>query len=119
MMAEDKDTTGIEESSRRLGQRFSDSPESDESGKPADSTSETTQPANTDSSNKDSATPEWKPTTVYLPEDTRREFRRFLKRVTLDYPEIENAEKRQLHTALIRVGMEYPEEVAKLAEQDL
>lgn len=118
-MAEDKDTTGLEESSSRLGQRFSDSAESDESEKPGDSTSETTQSANTDSSNKDSATPEWKPTTVYLPEDTRREFRRFLKRVTLDYPEIENAEKRQLHTALIRVGMEYPEEVAKLAEQDL
>lgn len=118
-MTEDKDTTGLEESSRRLGQRFSNSPESDESEEPADSTSETTQSANGESSKEDSATAEWKPTTVYLPEDTRREFRRFLKRVTLDHPEIEDAEKRQLHTALIRVGMDYPEEVAELTEHEL
>ena len=118
-MAEDKDTTELEESSRRLGQRFSNSSESDEPKEPADNSNETTQSANAESSSEDSGTVEWKPTTLYLPEDTRREFRRFLKRVTLDHPEIEDAEKRQLHTALIRVGMEYPEEVAELTEHEL
>ena len=114
-MAEDKDTDGLEKSSRRLGQRFSNSSEASESG---EQSNEATQSVSTESSDEES-TVDWKPTTVYLPEDTRREFRRFLKRVTLDYPEIEDAEKRQLHTALIRVGMEYPEEVAELTEREL
>ena len=117
-MAEDKDTDGLEKSSRRLGQRFSNSSEASESGEQSNDSNEATQSVSTESSDEES-TVDWKPTTVYLPEDTRREFRRFLKRVTLDYPEIEDAEKRQLHTALIRVGMEYPEEVAEFTEREL
>lgn len=118
-MAEDKDTTGLEESSKRLGQRFSNTSESDEPEESSNNSNEDIQPVNAESSNKDSDMVEWKPTTIYLPEDTRREFRRFLKRVTLDHPEIEDAEKRQLHTALIRVGMKYPEEVAELTKHEL
>lgn len=118
-MAEDKDTDGLEKSSRRLGQRFSNSSEGSESREQSNDSKEATQSVSPESSDEESTTVDWKPTTVYLPEDTRREFRRFLKRVTLDYPEIEDAEKRQLHTALIRVGMEYPEEVAELTEREL
>jgi hypothetical protein len=116
-MPNDNDTSGLEQSSDRLGQRFSESNESEDT---ATESSESTQSANADSSsNEAGATTEWKPTTVYLPEDTRREFRRFLKRLTLDHPEIEDAEKRQLHTALIRAGMDHPEDVAEFTEQEL
>jgi hypothetical protein len=116
-MPKDNDTNDLERSSDRLGQRFS---ESNESENMTNESSESTQSANTaSSSNEDAGATEWKPTTVYLPEDTRREFRRFLKRLTLDHPEIEDAKKRQLHTALIRTGMDHPEDVAELAEQEL
>lgn len=54
----------------------------------------------------------FEPTTLYLPEETRTELRRFLKRITLDHPEIEDAQKRELHTALIKEAMEHPEEIA-------
>ncbi|HET7323913.1 MAG TPA: hypothetical protein VFJ06_06250 [Halococcus sp.] len=119
-MPKDNDTSGLKRSSDRLGQRFSETSESNESEDTTNESSESTQSANANSSsNEDTATTEWKPTTIYLPEDTRREFRRFLKRLTLDHPEIEDAEKRQLHTALIRAGMDHPEEVAELAEQEL
>ena len=119
-MPKDNDTSGLERSSDRLGQRFSNTAESDESEDTPNEPSQSTQSTNAESSsNEKTGTTEWKPTTVYLPEDTRREFRRFLKRLTLDHPEIEDAEKRQLHTALIRAGMDHPEEVAELAEQEL
>jgi hypothetical protein len=119
-MPKDNDTSGLERSSDRLGQRFSNTSESNESEDTENEPAESTQSANTNAaSNADTGTTEWKPTTVYLPEDTRREFRRFLKRLTLDHPEIEDAEKRQLHTALIRAGMDHPDEVAELAEQEL
>ena len=119
-MAKDNDTSDLERSSNRLGQRFSNTSESNGSEDTEDGPTESTQSANADSSSDTNANAtEWKPTTVYLPENTRREFRRFLKRLTLDHPEIEDAEKRQLHTALIRAGMEHPEEVAELADQEL
>ncbi len=119
-MPKDNDTSGLERSSDRLGQRFSGTADSNESEDTTNEPSESTQSASADSSsNEDAGATEWKPTTVYLPEDTRREFRRFLKRLTLDHPEIEDAEKRQLHTALIRAGMDHPEEVAGFAEQEL
>ena len=119
-MSKENDTSGLEKSSNRLGQRFSNTAESNESEDTTNEPSQSTQAVDADSSpNKEVNTTEWKPTTVYLPEDTRREFRRFLKRLTLDHPKIEDAEKRQLHTALIRVGMDYPEEVAEFAEQEL
>ena len=119
-MPKDNDTSGLERSSDRLGQRFSGTTEPNESEDTATEPPKSTQSTDTDSSSSEgtSAT-EWKPTTVYLPEDTRREFRRFLKRLTLDHPEIEDAEKRQLHTALIRAGMDHPEEVAELTEEEL
>lgn len=118
-MTKDNDTSGLERSSDRLGQRFSGTSESNESENSETESTEDTQSANDEtSSNGETTTTEWKPTTVYLPEETRREFRRFLKRLTLDYPEIEDAEKRQLHTALIQTGMDHPEEVAERAEQE-
>jgi hypothetical protein len=119
-MPNDNDTSDLERSSDRLGQRFSNTPESDASEDTENEPSESTQSTNADSSSTEEAeATEWKPTTVYLPEDTRREFRRFLKRLTLDHPEIEDAEKRQLHTALIRAGMEHPDEVTELAKEEL
>ncbi|GAA0452096.1 hypothetical protein MUK72_14360 (plasmid) [Halococcus dombrowskii] len=119
-MPNDNNTSDLERSSDRLGQRFSNASESDASEDTGNGPAESTQSTNADSSSTEEAeVTEWKPTTVYLPEDTRREFRRFLKRLTLDHPEIEDAEKRQLHTALIRAGMEHPDEVAELAKEEL
>lgn len=90
----------LEKSSRRLGDRFSNV------GK-----DEPTDPDPPKQEQSDE--PEYKPTTLYLPEETRTELRRFLKRITLDHPEIEDAQKRELHTALIECAMEYPEEIAE------
>lgn len=89
----------LEKSSQRLGDRLSDVGE--------ESPTEPSQPK------QESDEPEYKPTTLYLPEETRTELRRFLKRITLDYPEIEDAQKRELHTALIEFAMEHPEEIAE------
>ena len=119
-MQNDNDTSDLERSSDRLGQRFSNTGKPNDSEDTENEPSESTQSTNVDSSStEESKATEWKPTTVYLPEDTRREFRRFLKRLTLDHPEIEDAEKRQLHTALIRAGMEHPNEVAEVAKKEL
>lgn len=91
----------LEESSRRLGDRFSNVGEKSEPPDPDPPKQEQTDE------------PEYKPTTLYLPEEIRTELRRFLKRITLDHPEIEDAQKRELHTALIKEAMEHPEEIAE------
>lgn len=104
-MAKDKGENDLRRSTTRLGNRFVGG--GDDDGEP-----EEREP-------NDDADPEWVPTTIYLPEETRREFRRFLKRLTLDYPETEDAQKRELHTALVRIGMEHPDEVAALTEEFL
>ncbi|WP_224338511.1 hypothetical protein [Haloprofundus halobius] len=131
----------LRRSTRRLGDRFgtaSDSSEDDvresetNDGPPVDdkstndSTADSASSAASDSepvserskqNAKRGIEPEWVPTTLYLPEQTRREFRRFLKRLTLDHPEIEEAQKRELHAALIQVGMEQPEAVAERTDE--
>ncbi|KTG07841.1 hypothetical protein AUR64_02080 [Haloprofundus marisrubri] len=129
----------LERSTRRLGDRFGaakssagDSQQADGEGDESNSDqSETssgteTEPTSSSGSNPEAETddassteevPEWVPTTLYLPEETRRDLRRFLKRLTLDYPEIEDAQKRELHTALIQVAMDRPEAVADRTEE--
>ena len=103
-MTNDEDEDNLRRSTARLGNRFAGTQDEEDAQ------------AQSDDAEGDDAEPEWVPTTIYLPEETRREFRRFLKRLTLDYPEIEDAQKRELHTALVRVGMEHPEDVAARTE---
>lgn len=99
----------LEKSSERLGVRFSDV------GGEEDSPSES--PDNTEPSS--SADPDYHPTTIYLPKETRKEFRRFLKRLTLDYPEMEEAEKRELHTAFIEAAMNQSEHFIEQMEENV
>jgi hypothetical protein len=103
-MSEDNGEDSLRRSTTRLGDRFAGSQSTEGTEKSGDE-------------KPDGDEPEWVPTTIYLPEETRREFRRFLKRLTLDHPEIEDAQKRELHTALVRTGMEHPEEVAERTEE--
>lgn len=112
-MSKDKGEDKVEEDAGRLGDRFSGSTSADKNpDREADNREKTEEkPAE---EKKDSV--EWVPATLYLPEDQRKEFRRFLKRVSLDFPEIEDADKRELHTAAIRAAMENPEKVAEHAE---
>nr|WP_233340433.1 hypothetical protein [Haloprofundus sp. MHR1] len=90
-----------------------DSNDDSNSDDDSDSDSDDDSDSESESESTPEAEPDWVPTTLYLPEETRREFRRFLKRLTLDHPEIESAKKRELHTALIQVGMEQSEAVAE------
>jgi hypothetical protein len=121
-MDENTDDDNLTASTSRLGDRFAQSatdenePEemtSDTGSDTSESTSQSSADVETDLNS------EYVPTTLYLPEDTRRDFRRFLKRLTLDHPEIEDAQKRELHTALIRASMEHPAEIAELAEEKM
>lgn len=119
----DKDTgdDNLAASSNRLGNRFagSSAEESDsDHDDPADSSDDPSESHSSDTGDT-ADSPEYVPTTLYLPEETRRDFRRFLKRLTLDYPEIEDAQKRELHTALMRASMEHPSEIAELAEEEM
>lgn len=136
----------LERSTRRLGDRFgaakssgdgsqhvvegdeesdSDEPDSDESETDTDTDIETGSSSSPDQNSESESddvpdsedAPEWVPTTLYLPEETRRDLRRFLKRLTLDYPDIEDAQKRELHAALVQVAMNQSEAVADRTEQ--
>ncbi|WP_224271129.1 hypothetical protein [Haloprofundus salinisoli] len=130
MTAEDDD---LQRSTRRLGDRFgaatdtsdrsrrsveeTDEESAADSGAESASSAESDPRDETDSESETDKEPEWVPTTLYLPEETRREFRRFLKRLTLDYPEIESAKKRELHTALVQIGMEQSGAVAERTDE--
>jgi hypothetical protein len=121
----DKETgdDNLAASSNRLGNRFagSSADESESNQKASDNTADAS-PGSQSSATGDEEneeTPEYVPTTLYLPEETRRDFRRFLKRLTLDHPEIEDAQKRELHTALMRASMEHPSEIAELVEEKM
>lgn len=121
-MTDDDTTDELEASSRRLGDRFagksSDTSSPDQEDSDSEQESQPTQessPSDTDTQ----TTTEYVPVTLYLPEETRRDMRRFLKRLTLDHPEIEEAEKRELHTALVHASMEHPEEIADLTKEKM
>jgi hypothetical protein len=120
-VTDDKGDADLQRSTKRLGDRFGTT--SDESETRSDAATRNDSSSAGDESASANATdtsePNWVPTTLYLPEETRREFRRFLKRLTLDYPEIEDAQKRELHTALVRAGMEDPEAVADFADEQV
>ena len=100
----DEGDDSLKRSTARLGNRF------------AGAEGEQDVESQADADGEEETEPEWVPTTIYLPEEIRREFRRFLKRLTLDHPEIEDAQKRELHAALVKVGMEHPEDVAERTE---
>ena len=121
-MDEETGDDNLAASSNRLGNRFagSSADESEPDQDIRDDTSDSSpasQSAAVDDESEDSL--EYVPTTLYLPEETRRDFRRFLKRLTLDHPEIEDAQKRELHTALMRVSMEQPSEIAELVKEKM
>lgn len=122
-MDKETDDNNLRASSTRLGNRFADSSpdesesEQDASDDKSDTSSESQSSSTDDEETKDA--PKYVPTTLYLPEDTRRDFRRFLKRLTLDHPEIEDAQKRELHTALIQASMEHSTEIAELVEEKM
>lgn len=119
-MTDEENTDELAASSRRLGDRFAGKSSSSSSPDQEDPDSEQESQATQESSSSDTDTQtatEYVPATLYLPEESRREMRRFLKRLTLDYPDIEEAEKRELHTALIHASMEYPEEIADLTKE--
>lgn len=101
-MSKEKGEDDLEKGASRLGDRFSGSSEAGDGEQTAEEQPEQI---------------EWVPATLYLPEERRKEFRRFLKRITLDYPEIEDADKRELHAAALSVAMDHPEQVAETAEE--
>lgn len=121
-MDENTDDDNLKASSTRLGNRFTNSgaDESDSTGGSSDTAAETSESPSLSSSDAGTETDtEYVPTTLYLPEETRRNFRRFLKRLTLDHPEIEDAQKRELHTALIQASMDHPTEIAELLDEKM
>lgn len=101
------DDDNLSETSSRLGDRVS---------RMGDQNDEETADAPAPPSPETDDQPDYQPTTIYLPEAQRTELRRYLKRITLDFPEIEDAQKRELHTALITVAMEHPEEVVEVVD---
>lgn len=116
-MSKDKGEDELKKGAGRLGDRFSKASSEEETdtgdteaGKDESSTSESNQQEAEDDVD------EWVPATIYLPESKRKEFRRFLKRLTLDHPEIEEADKRELHTGMVEAAMDHPEEVAEYVE---
>jgi hypothetical protein len=118
-MDENTDNDNLAASSSRLGNRFnSGTDESKPEKEPSDTDSDASESPSQSSSDAGTDA-EYVPTTLYLPEETRRDFRRFLKRLTLDHPEIEDAQKRELHTALIQASMEHPTEIAELVEEKM
>lgn len=122
-MSNETGDDNLASSSARLGDRFAgSSADENESGQDAPVEEQDSSPASQSSSTATEETedsPEYVPTTLYLPEETRRDFRRFLKRLTLDHPEIEDAQKRELHTALMQASMEHPSEIAELVEENM
>lgn len=60
---------------------------------------------------------EFEQVTVYLKEDTKREFERFLKRLELEHLVVEDATKSQEHEAFIRVAMSHPDEFVESLEE--
>ena len=120
-------------SSQRLGDRFSrkDSADSADEGNTEDAASSprngqatnsaasgTADDAEGETEPESESKPEWKPATIYLTEDTRKEFNRFLMRVQLNHPEIEEMNKRDIHEGVILAAMERPDEVAAIVEQN-
>lgn len=121
-MDENTDDDNLAASSSRLGNRFtnSEADESDLEEESSDTDADTSESPSQSSGDVGTETDdEYVPTTLYLPEETRRDFRRFLKRLTLDHPEIEDAQKRELHTALIQASMEHPTEIAELVNEKM
>lgn len=120
-MGENTGDDNLAASSNRLGNRFagSSAEESDSDQDAPDNDSDISSESQSSATDDTEDSPEYVPTTLYLPEETRRDFRRFLKRLTLDHPEIEDAQKRELHTALMRASMEHPAEIAELVEEKM
>ena len=125
-----KGDDSLTRSSQRLGDRFSRGESADEeSTEDAASThqnsrtndgatSEATDDAEGETEPESEPEPEWNPATIYLTEDTRKEFNRFLMRIQLNYREIEEVNKRDIHEGVILAAMEHPEEVAAIVEQN-
>lgn len=113
-MSKDKGEDKVEEDAGRLGDRFSGT---GSTSKTDDREADNEENTEEKPAEQEKESVEWVPATLYMPEEQRKEFRRFLKRVSLDFPEIEDADKRELHTAAIRAAMENPEKVAEHAEE--
>lgn len=117
-------------SSQRLGDRFSrgdsanqedaeDAASIQQNSRASDSaTSESTDDIDAESESESEPEPEWKPATLYLTEDTRKEFNRFLMRIQLDHPEIEEVHKRDIHEGVLLAAMDRPDEVAAIVEEN-
>lgn len=122
-MSKDKGEDELEESASRLGDRFGGASSGGEKGSSDGQTDVRENPDSAESQpekegrGEGEEIDEWVPATIYLPESKRTEFRRFLKRLTLDHPEIEDAEKRELHTGVIETAIDHPGDVAEHVEE--